>query len=67
MFAQAENYCKTIGGGLVSLHSLDSMEMISTQFHAGTMHPQRNQPQLSCMALYCPEAWLETSSDRYQS
>uniref|UniRef100_A0AAZ3P6J8 Lymphocyte antigen 75 n=1 Tax=Oncorhynchus tshawytscha TaxID=74940 RepID=A0AAZ3P6J8_ONCTS len=34
MFAQAENYCKTIGGGLVSLHSLDSMEMISTQFHA---------------------------------
>uniref|UniRef100_A0A8C7D525 Lymphocyte antigen 75 n=1 Tax=Oncorhynchus kisutch TaxID=8019 RepID=A0A8C7D525_ONCKI len=43
MFAQAENYCKTIGGGLVSLHSLDSMEMISTQFHAGTPHTQRNQ------------------------
>uniref|UniRef100_A0A4W5QQ66 Lymphocyte antigen 75 n=1 Tax=Hucho hucho TaxID=62062 RepID=A0A4W5QQ66_9TELE len=34
IFAQAENYCKTIGGGLVSLHSLDSIEMISTQFHA---------------------------------
>lgn len=45
MFAQAENYCKTIGGGLVSLHSLDSMEMISTQFHAGTPHTQRNQSQ----------------------
>ncbi|XP_010884822.2 lymphocyte antigen 75 isoform X2 [Esox lucius] len=36
-FAQAEKHCEDIGGGLASLHGLDSIEMISIRFHSGVM------------------------------